>query len=204
MESIRAFVAIELSEPLRASLAAVQAQLKRAPVAHIGRWVRPELVHLTLKFLGDIGADRIEAIEQAITGACRAVEPFSVSLGATGFFPDARTMRTVWVGLGGDVGSLARLQSSLESALGSQGFAAEKRGFQPHLTLARIRDQTRPEEREDLAKRVTAASVDGSVSMVVREVNLIKSELRPDGPAYTRLACIALGRGVDDALSQPA
>lgn len=192
MEPIRTFVAIELDERLKDVLREVQEELKRAPVSRIGRWVAPEGIHLTLKFLGNIAPERVPEVTQAIERGCRSIAPFTISLSKPGFFPNARRLRVIWVGVDGDVETLLQLQRTVESELNAIGFPPEKRGFQPHLTLARIRDYARPDEREEMAKCIAAVQVDTTASMLVREVHLIRSELRPTGAVYTRLTTVPL------------
>jgi 2'-5' RNA ligase len=193
MEMIRTFVAIELDEALLKVLHQVQGELKRAPVARQARWVSPAGIHLTLKFLGDISSDRIPEITQAIERGCRSSAPFRISLSTAGFFPNAHRLRVVWVGVDGDVQMLLQLQRAVESELNALGFAPEGRGFQPHLTLARMRDYAHPAEREEMAKRINTVHVDTHMEMQVREVHLIRSELRPTGAVYTSLAAVPLG-----------
>jgi len=193
MEQIRTFVAIELDDALKAGLRQVQEQLKSANVSRIGRWVSPDSVHLTFKFLGNVPVGRVEEIAQAIKRACASFAPFSISLAAAGCFPNARRPRVIWVGIGGDVEPLKRLQRSVDSELSNIGFAVEKRRFHPHLTLARIRDRARPREREAMGELISTAKLDASVSMTVREISLMRSDLQPSGAVYTCLAAIALG-----------
>lgn len=193
MEMIRTFVAIELDETLMRILCQAQDELKRAPVARLARWVSPSGIHLTLKFLGDVSSDRVAEITQAIVRACDSFAPFQISLSAAGFFPNAHRLRVVWVGVNGDLERLRQLQRAVESELSALGFAPERRGFQPHLTLARVRDHARPAEREELAKRIAALQVDTRSEMQVRAVHLIRSELRPTGAVYTSLASVPLG-----------
>jgi len=192
MEQIRTFVAIELDEAMKSALGQVQAQLKDAKVSRIGRWVSPDSIHLTLKFLGNVPVNRVEEIKEAINRACGSFASFQISLAGPGCFPDVRRPRVIWIGIGGDLEILIRLQRSVDSALSSLGFTAEKRGFQPHLTLARIRDDARPREREEMGKWVAVAKVDTPVSMMVRKISLMRSDLQPTGAVYTRLAAIPL------------
>jgi len=192
MEMIRTFVAIELHEAVMKALRQVQDELKRAPVARVARWASPDGIHLTLKFLGDVSSDRVPEITQAIERGCHSFAPFRISLSAAGFFPNPNRLRVVWVGVDGEVESLLRLQRAVESELNALGFPPEGRGFQPHLTLARVRDYARPAEREELAKRIGAVQVDTHSEMQVREVHLIRSQLRPTGAVYTPLATVPL------------
>jgi 2'-5' RNA ligase len=193
MEMMRTFVAIELEDALLQGLRQVQDELKRAPLAGLVRWVSPAGIHLTLKFLGDVSSERVPEITQAIERGCHSSAPFRISLSVAGFFPNAQRLRVVWVGVGGDVQMLLQLQRAVESELDALGFAPEGRGFQPHLTLARMRDYARAADREEMAKRISSVQVDTRSEMWVREVHLIRSELRPTGAVYTSLAAVPLG-----------
>ena len=190
MEMMRTFVAIELDQALLKALCEVADVLKRAPVARLARWVSPDGIHLTLKFLGDVSSDRVPEITQAIERGCHSFTPFRISLSAAGFFPNPHRLRVVWVGVDGEVETLLRLQRAVESELNTLGFPPEGRGFQPHLTLARVRDYARSAEREELAKRIGAVQVDTHSEMQVHEVHLIRSQLRPTGAVYTSLAAV--------------
>lgn len=192
MAQIRSFVAIELDSTLKDALAEMQRQLKRAQVAHIGRWVSPESIHLTLKFLGDIAAERCSDIEDALRRSCQPFTPFRIELSDPGCFPDARRPRVVWVGVGGDIAALTALQGAVDVELAKLGFPAERRGFHPHLTLARLRENARGPEREEMGRWVTALKAETCTEMLVQEVSLIRSDLRPSGAVYTRLAGVSL------------
>jgi 2'-5' RNA ligase len=192
MEQIRSFVAIELDKALQLALRQIQTPLKSSRVSHIARWVSPGSIHLTLKFLGNVPVNRVEEIHQAIVRGCEGFSPFRVSLTGLGCFPNMRRPRVIWVGIGGNVETLTQLQRSVDSELSRMGFKREKRGFTPHLTLARIRDRARPQERVELARLATTAQAVSSVSMVAREVCFIRSDLKPTGAVYTRLAAVPL------------
>ena len=192
METIRAFVAIELDPAIRTGIQRAQAQLKASKHPSIARWVAPESIHLTLQFLGDVPADRVDGIGLAVQRACRPFGPFDVHLSNLGCFPNKRKARVLWVGVGGDVEALACLQKAVERELQTLGFAPEARAFQPHLTLARIKDWAGPEERSDMADQLAKVQPDPAAAMTVREVHLMKSDLRPSGAVYTSLATAPL------------
>jgi 2'-5' RNA ligase len=192
MEQIRTFVAIELDKALQIGLRQIQTPLKSSRVSHIARWVSPGSIHLTLKFLGNVPVNQVDEIQQAVVRGCEGFSPFPVSLEGLGCFPNSRRLRVIWVGVGGDVETLTQLQRSVDSELNRLGFKPEKRGFTPHLTLARIRDRARPQERAELARLVTNAQAVPSVSMVAREVCFIRSDLKPTGAVYTCLAAVPL------------
>jgi len=196
MEHIRAFIAIELNSAIQAALRQAETPLKNSRVGHMARWVSPTSIHLTLKFLGNMSVAQVPDIGRALQRTGTAYSPFTIGLSGLGCFPHPRRPRVIWVGLGGDLEALASLQESVDRQLKCLGFKPEKRGFTPHLTLGRIRDRARPGERQALVERMSTVRVDTSASMVVREVSLIRSDLRPTGAVYTRLASAPLVKGL--------
>jgi 2'-5' RNA ligase len=191
MEQIRAFIAVELPPGFRLALARLQDKLKsgsRAPV----KWVEPDSIHLTLKFLGNIDSALTGRITDAIREAARGIHPFRVEMGGLGVFPGPSRVRVVWVGLTGEVEKLAQLQKRIDADLAPLGFTPEARPFTPHLTLARVRDQAAPEQRQELGRLVTATHFEAPGSITVDAVHLMRSQLTPQGPIYTRLGSVAL------------
>jgi len=191
MEQIRSFIAIELSGELKQALARLQDRLKegsRTPV----RWVDPNSIHLTLKFLGNIDVSVTGNIIEVMGGAASGVSPFQLELSGLGVFPNPRRVQVVWVGMTGEVERLERLHKNIEADLKSLGFAAESRPFRPHLTLGRVRDRARPEEREDLGRLITSMTFDSGGKLTVKSVNLMKSHLTREGPVYSRIGVVEL------------
>ena len=193
---IRTFVAIELDASLRKALAQVQADFRSRLQKAMGpdvriQWVKPESVHLTLKFLGDIPEERVPEIEAALARVTGAHTRCTVDVGGLGAFPDARAPRVLWVGLSGQVEGVTRLAAAVERALVALGFAPEPKPFNPHLTLARIKERSRDIGRALAAgcMLVPAAPV-GTV--MVNAIALIKSELKPSGAVYTKLCEVSL------------
>jgi 2'-5' RNA ligase len=197
----RLFVACELSGEVRAALAAVQDQLRAAGAGRL-RWVRPEGIHVTLKFLGEVEANRVDAICAALGPA---VEPFSMRVRPAGLggFPSAALragpsaslrasggarLRVVWIGLEGDIDALAALAGRVDRALESLGFPREARPFAAHLTLARVRDEASAEERRRLADLVAGQTPAPLPELVLKHVHLVRSVLQPGGAVYQRLA----------------
>jgi len=196
MEQIRTFIAIELPDDVKAALIRLQSSLKseRQPFM---RWVHVEGIHLTLKFLGNVAAERVPEIREAMAKACRGIVPFHLELNGLGVFPNLRSPRVVWVGLIGEVGKLAALQASIEQALNPLGFPAENRPFTAHLTLGRLREGTTREERLRFGELVASTRSEGMPSFEVDTVSLMRSQLRPSGAVYSRLEYIALERLVE-------
>jgi 2'-5' RNA ligase len=190
MEPLRCFIAIELPQEIKRALKELQQRLQKGSPAP-AKWVDPNGIHLTLKFLGNVAADRIEAIGGAMAEAVRGTAPFQLSVRELGAFPNLKRVQIVWVGVGGEVERLARIQQRLEYALERLGFPPEKRRFTPHLTLARLRDQASPIEREKLGQLIAATGFDAP-AFPVEVVNLMKSQLTRQGAIYSRLSSVAL------------
>ena len=192
MEQVRTFIAIELDEAINAAIADLQGQLKAKVPRESVRWVKPEGIHLTLKFLGNVPANRVEEIERALTQACVGFPAFSVSVGGLGCFPNPRRPRVVWVGVQEESGTLARLQKAIEDGLEKLGFAPEGREFHAHLTLGRTQQRASSGDVRRLGQLVEEADIGQLGQMEARAVSLIKSDLRPTGAVYTQLAAVRL------------
>ena len=191
MEQVRSFIAIELSGELRQALTRLQDKLKsgsRTPV----KWIDPNNMHLTLKFLGDIDINMTGKITTAMEEAARGVRPFHLEISRLGVFPNQRRVQVVWVGLTGEVEKLAQLQKRIEAGLAPLGFAVEARPFSPHLTLARVRDQATSYERQDLGRLIEGTHFEAEGKLSVDSVHLVKSQLTREGPIYSRLGSVLL------------
>ena len=188
---MRAFVAIELDESAKAHIAAAIEQLRRERIERL-RLVRPEGVHLTLKFLGDIEAAQASRVAEAMTRAAVRHAPFSLSLGSPGVFPNPRRARVLWVGVEGALKELRMLQSSVEEELVAAGFPAERQRFNPHLTIGRMHHRASPANRKRAAGVLSALCLPADQAVTVNAISLMKSTLLPGGAIYERLACVVL------------
>ena len=194
-EEIRAFIAVEMSPDMKSALSALQDRLQ--PRQHpYAKWVDPQGIHLTLKFLGNVKRSQVTDIERAIAQGSTGVSPVRLQLGGLGAFPNLGRPRVIWVALTGDVEPLAALQSGIDQALLPLGFSRESRAFTPHLTLARLRERASPEERRKLGEVVRATALSDATAMEANEVSLMRSTLTPQGATYTCLARAALTGGL--------
>jgi len=193
MEQVRCFIAIELPDGIKKGLKELQSRFKAGSQAPV-KWVDPDNIHLTLKFLGNVAADRMDEITTAMTQAVRGTPSFPLEVREVGVFPNPRRVQIVWVGLSGEVEKLARLQQRIESGLESLGFPPEGRRFTPHLTLARLRERATPDERAKLGQLIADTEFEAAQSFMVDTVNLMKSQLTREGPIYTRLSSAALDK----------
>jgi len=191
MEPIRAFIAIELPGQIKAALSQIQENLKANRSASV-KWVNPESIHLTLKFLGNVDEAEIPAIKKSLSEAVIGVTPFSLELGEPGTFPNCQVPNVVWVGVGGEIETLRTLHNNIDRILTPLGFPPEKRAFSPHLTLGRVRDESLPAEKRRLGGNVTALKTEEKFSFKVESVNLMRSILAREGAIYSCLASFAL------------
>ena len=191
MEQIRSFIAIELPGELKSGLSQLQAQLKAAGHAPV-KWVDPYSIHLTLKFLGNIDADRVDEITRVMEAAAREISPFHLEVRGLGAFPNLRRVQVVWVGVGGEVEQLGQLQRRLESGLAPLGFAPESREFRPHLTIARLRERASLDEQQSFGQLIGSTGFETVYRFGVDSVNLMRSQLTREGAIYTRISSARL------------
>ncbi len=190
---IRCFVAIDTPQSLKEQVSELINNMRSSEGGRKVKWVRPDGVHSTLKFLGDIPAERLPELNTALSEALHGWnEPntFELSLGGLGSFGKPDAPRVIWLGIGGNRLLLSRLQQVVEKTLNPLGFPPEDRNYSPHLTLGRV-----PElNREELAaiSRLLARYKDlpevrfGSFS--VSEAVLMESDRQPTGAVYTPIA----------------
>jgi 2'-5' RNA ligase len=182
----RLFIALELPPPILRTIANVQSDLRRTIPERAARWVRPEGIHLTLKFLGDVPVEKVDDLRVKLAKAAEGHHPFMLGIQGLGCFPNLRQPRVLWLGLVGEVQELAALQESVENHIAPLGFPTEERDFHPHLTLARTaRDATRQEAAA--LGRAAEQGIGQHGAWQVAEVSLIRSQLRPEGALYTEV-----------------
>ena len=182
MQGVRSFVAIEIPLSLRHVLENLQSDLKKADVDV--RWVRPEGIHLTLKFLGSIEKREVEKISQTLESLAAEWRPFELNFHGMGCFPGLKAPRVVWVGLNQGGESIRSLQYAIEERLAEEGFAREERSFTPHLTIGRVRSQ----KGKDALIRAIESKKDMTIGgFWTREIVFFRSELRPTGAIYTKM-----------------
>jgi RNA 2',3'-cyclic 3'-phosphodiesterase len=195
-ETWRLFVAIQLPDPVKAELGCAQAELGRALPDAAVRWTRPGQLHLTLKFLGDVDARRVEALIEALRPGCGAAPALHLRARCIGAFPNLKSARVIWAGVEDAPGHLERLQASVESAV--REFTSEKPEgkFTGHVTLGRVKHLLRP-QAETLAAHATAMANRVFGEWRADQVGLIWSQLASSGPTYTTLAALPLAGAGD-------
>ena len=184
---IRSFVAIELTQETREKLVIIQEQIKQSQAKV--RWVNPNGIHLTLKFLGNIHPAQVDEIAETAAREVENEPPLTLRPSGLGAFPIRRKPRVIWIGMEGEVQRLTEIQSRVENALEPLGFVREKRPFRPHLTIGRVKDHRR---LQALIDAMTALELPEFDSFDVTEIILYKSDLRPTGAIYTKLHRMSL------------
>jgi len=198
MEQIRSFIAIELPDELKIELTRLQDRLKLGGQSSV-KWVNPNSIHLTLKFLGNIAADRVEEISRALEEAAQGISPFYLEIKGLGVFPNQRRVQVAWVGIYGEVDKLVQLQQRIESNLVPLDFTAESRQFTPHLTLARLRDRTSLNERQRFGQLIIDTKFEAAHTINVNAINLMRSQLTREGAIYSRISAVELKKPLSTA-----
>lgn len=175
------FYAVELPEEFKARFAEHIERLREAAPDVKASWERPEKIHITVKFVGEIEAARVGELSEAAVRVAAQTEPFDLTIGGTGAFHTQGNPRVLWVGVEDESGGLARVQARLEDECSALGFPRETRPFHPHLTVARLRATAGAKQLGTL-HRATAFE---PASFRVGELVLMRSELGPGGSKYT-------------------
>ncbi len=183
--TVRAFLAIELSEAIRSEasqfLKTIQSQFPQF------RFIDPENWHLTLHFFGQIEPEKIEKLKSRLTQDLSVVKPFPISLEGFGMFPSKRNPHILWIGVKEGVSELSNLKKHLDQSLQKMHFQVENRPFHPHVSVARSKDQILTSTYK------TMPDFKGQMVDQIRSIMLFRSDLFPEGPRYTSLATLSLG-----------
>ena len=180
----RLFCAFELPEALRRSIAEHSQRVREAVPDAVASWSRPENIHLTVKFFGNVDQAKAPAITAAATRVVKEFSPLRIEVGKTGVFPRPSRPQVLWIGVEDASGALAKFQQTLEDEFAREGFSKEDRAFKPHLTIARIR---RPQNANQLADAHLRMEF-SPVEIVLSELVLFRSELSSKGSKYTSVS----------------
>ena len=180
----RLFCAFELPELLRRSIAEHSRTVREAVPDAAASWSRPENIHLTVKFFGNVEAAKVPVISDAAARVVKELSPIKVEVGTTGVFPRPTRPQVLWIGVQDQSGALLKLQQRLENAFAREGFPKEDRAFRPHLTIARIR---KPQNANRLAQTHLEMQF-SNMPVTLNELVLFRSELSPKGSKYTSIS----------------
>ena len=190
--SHRLFVAVSTPETVRGEIAKAQNELRQALSEGAVRWTRPEHFHVTLRFLGNVAADRVDALSEKLRHACHDVAAMKVRAERLGFFPGRGFPRVIWVSVRDEHEQLAHLHRAIQNSTTEFTSEPEENEFAGHITLGRAKKIGR-KESDALAGFATRMRQKSFGEWTVDGVELFRSELRPDGAHHTVLAKIPLG-----------
>jgi 2'-5' RNA ligase len=182
---IRAFIAVDIPEEIRAAVEAAQARLKRARLGVKVSWTNIANVHLTLQFLGYVEEQAVAAISAALESLARERMGFDLNICGVGAFPSLSRPRVLWVGCEDVSAGLKAAALAVYEAMRPLGFEPEQRDFSAHLTLGRVRE---PRSDVALTKALESIKQESFGVMRVRTVHLFQSQLHPQGSIYTKLS----------------
>ena len=189
-DHVRLFVACEVPDDVKETIGEVIEGLRKKSGSAV-RWIRPDGVHVTLKFLGEVPTKKLPAVKLAIQEAVVGHSPFELEFSTIGTFGGREGLRIMWVGIAGDVLRLEALVRAVNAALAVVGFEPERRPFRPHLTLGRVRDEISTRHRAEIEVAVGKSSVPG-VSWRTAQVSLMRSRITSQGAIYEVLATFPL------------
>src|SRR3954469_13389786 len=191
MPRLRTFIAVEMSPRVIARTGDLIDKLRVAP-AEVN-WVRPQQMHLTLKFLGDVPDTDTPDICRGVEKVAAEFEPFEIVCPGAGAFPNIRDPRTLWIGIEDGADELKRLQAEIDAALKTDlGYAKEQRGFHPHLTIGRVKREL-PGGRGELSQLLEKHAHFDADLAIIDEVVTFASFLGRSGPTHDALGRSVLG-----------
>lgn len=183
---MRSFIAINLPASVKSEIDSIVHRLR--PFAPTAKWVPGTNLHLTLKFLDEIGEDQVLPIRGAITLTASDCKAFDLRLGGFGVFPNERKSRVFWIGIEQGYGTLRDLARDIDRAVSSLGFPKEEREFSAHVTLARFRE---PGPAAELMKAASQQAYQSNM-IPIGSIELMKSVLSSKGAEYSVLESVRL------------
>lgn len=179
---MRAFIGCKLPPNVLTALGGIRSRFEQTGLNI--RWVRPQGIHLTLRFLGEIDDEAVSAVKAVLPEVVAGLAPLALMAQGTGVFPGIKRPRVLWTGVGGDTQALDRVQRRLTQALARIGFEPEKRAFKAHLTVGRFKGRI---DVKALAAALAVESGRVKTSFEATRLILFKSDLKPAGAVYSEL-----------------
>ncbi len=190
MSLLRAFIAVELPFEIRQTVCTATSTM-RNEIGALVRWVPIENMHLTLKFLGDVSPSNVELLSQMLRAEMELFNCFDLHLNGLGSFPNLKRPRVLYIGIQAPA-ALETLQRGIESGSSRLGYGSEERGFSPHLTIGRVKQNVTSTEQQAIRFALENTKIDSLGTARVNSVELFKSDLKPTGSVYTRLYSASL------------
>jgi len=185
MSLLRTFIAVEIPQELQQIIYRDTAHLRNR-IGALVRWVPSGNMHLTLKFLGSISPANLDILTQMLRAEADSCQPFAMQVGGLGSFPSPKRPRVIYIGLQAPA-ELEALQHGIGSATTRLGYESEERGFSPHLTIGRVRQNIPASDQQKIRRALEETQIDSLGIARVDSVHLYNSDLKPTGSVYTRL-----------------
>jgi 2'-5' RNA ligase len=186
MHPLRTFIAVDIPPTTLQSIQQKVEPLRKAIGNSSVRWVPIHNFHLTLKFLGDISPDNVDVLTHILRTEADSCQQFDMHINGLGSFPNSKRPRVLFIGIQARAG-LEALQRGIDSATAKLGYKSESRGFSPHLTIGRVRENISSADQQGIRKALEEIKIDSLGTARVDSVHLYKSELKPTGSVYTKL-----------------
>jgi 2'-5' RNA ligase len=184
--NLRCFIAIEMSDPIKKEIGKLLDIMQKHDVDI--KWVAPEHIHLTLKFLGSTSDALLPDIRESLSKILSSYKPFYIKICGTGVFPNRKYPRVIWTGID-DSDILNKMKGDIEQAMALLGFQKEDKAFNPHLTLGRVRSS---KGVMNIVNELDNYKTMEFGILHIDHIKLMKSDLKPKGAVYTCLHAIPL------------
>lgn len=190
---MRTFIAIDFPKEILEKISRIITFLQSQTTEKALKWVETDIMHLTLKFIGEISEDAVRDVQTIMRHTLQWQNAFEISIGGLGMYPNHTNPRVVWLGISAEK-TLFDIQKNLDLALQKINIPSEKRGFIPHLTIARLRKSTDVKTIRLIGETLSQFKVDSLGTVLINEIRLYQSQLTPTGPIYTPLLTIPLNQ----------
>jgi len=190
---LRTFIAIDFPKEILEKISRIITFLQSQTTEKALKWVETDIMHLTLKFIGEISEDAVRDVQTIMRHTLQGQNAFEVSIEGLGMYPNPKNPRVVWLGISAEK-ALFDIQKNLDLALQKINIPSEKRGFSPHLTIARLRKSTDVKTIRLIGETLSQFKVDSLGTVLIKEIRLYQSQLTPTGPIYTPLLKIPLNQ----------
>ena len=186
MSLLRTFIAVEIPSEMQKKIQATVEPLHKELGSSLIRWVPVQNIHITLKFLGDVSPASVDHLTQILRAEADTCSTFSITISGLGSFPSLKRPRVLFIGIQAPA-ELEALQRGIESACARLGYESEKRGFAPHLTIGRVKENASATDQQKIRRVLETIKIDSLGTARVNSVHLYKSELKPSGSVYTQI-----------------
>ena len=186
MSLLRTFIAVEISSQMQKKIQAAVEPLRKELGSTLIRWVPIQNIHITLKFLGDVSPASVDYLTQILRAEADSVPAFDIAISGLGSFPSLRRPRVLFIGIQAPA-ELEALYRGIESACERLGYKSEDRGFSPHLTVGRVKQDASATDQQKIRRALAGTTIDSPGTARVNFVHLYKSDLKPSGSVYTQI-----------------